>query len=159
MTLKEMIYALRGVESDSKYHPERDQFNHTMQVTFLSVGRLPEVEFGQGHFLVKAAALHDVGKKAAIARNGTTHGHESDSVELIHGQVEEEVEWLIKNHIRIMLLDEMRKGKREALMNHPLFPVLKILRECDTGGRKPGFLVTAFHYGIFNDILKSVGIE
>lgn len=157
-SLRHMIYDLQGVETDSPHHPERDQFSHTVQVTLCAVGKLPLLSPFHGRILLKAAILHDVGKATTIRERGNMHGHEKHSADMVRDQVEPEVVWLIENHIRIIHMDEMRKSKQEALTTHPLFPILKLLRECDVGGRNANFHITLAVEKLFDGILKSVEI-
>lgn len=157
-TLRDKVFALREVETPSVHHPESNQFSHTVQVVRQATAKLHEVPVGHRKDFLTAAVLHDVGKVVAVARNGTTHGHEADSVDMIQPFVNEDVLWLVKNHLRIMHLDVMRKGKREALTTHPLFPVLRVLRECDLAGRKAEFELTQEVLDDFLCVLTEVGL-
>lgn len=167
-TLRQHIFALGAVETPSVHHPESNQLNHTQQVVLAAVGRLGDIpNHLHGEFLL-AALTHDIGKAVAIQRNGTTHGHEADSIALLRVAFENEpkyatffdcgaVLFLVEQHLRIMHLDQMRPAKREALRNHPLFPVLTVLRECDLAGRKP-ISISPLMTSVFHGVVNSLGI-
>lgn len=167
-TLRQHIYALRAIETPSVHHPESNQLTHTIQVTLAALGRLGDIPGHLHRDFLLAALTHDIGKAVAVQRNGTTHGHEADSVALLEQAFAastylrmafdaETVFFLVKQHIRIMHLNDMRPAKREALQNHPLFPVLTILRECDLAGRKPIGISLTMQY-IFEAVLGTLGI-
>lgn len=167
-TLRQHIFALRAIETPSVHHPESNQLNHTIQVTLAAVGRLGDIPGHLHREFLLAAVTHDIGKAVAVERNGTTHGHEADSVALLERAFEsnsflrmafhsETVLFLVKQHLRVMHLDEMRPTKREALRGYPLFPVLTVLRECDLAGRK-AITITPVMQFVFENVLSFIGI-
>ncbi len=140
--IRALIEPLRSVEAPSVHHPESNVLNHTCQVVLEAGRRCQDVVEPMAGRLILAAALHDVGKPVSIARDGTTHGHEGDSVKLIEPLFgpEHDVVWLVKNHLRIMNVDQMRESKRKALTEDSRFDTLRVLRECDVAGRKAEFI-------------------
>lgn len=156
MSLWPLILALRGVEDRPDWHPERDQFNHTVQVT-LNARRESD-----DRRLWAAAALHDVGKAIVIPARGNGHGHERTSAELIAGLVDDEIVWLVENHLRVaaFLDGEMRqRSKVRELAAHALFGLLCHLRRCDVAGRRPGYVLTATRRAQFIETCRAAGIE
>lgn len=110
-------------------HPEINVFNHSLQVFYLLSKRTIDID------LMIAGLFHDIGKNISII------DHDKIGYELLRDFYPEKVVWLIKNHIRIIYYENgnMRNKKRNELERHPYFGLLKILRECDSEGRKPDF--------------------
>lgn len=161
ITLRERIDALRGVIMENAHHPERDQFNHTVQVT------LAAAKETEDPVLLASAALHDIGKAVEF------HGHEGIGAKLIRAEGDkvhpttalsvhglEDVAWLVENHLRIsyFLKGEMRPGKAKTLVNHPLFTKLAWLRRFDVSGRDGTFKLTESRLKEFNRVLDKAGV-
>lgn len=155
MTIWPMIMALHGVSEREDFHPERDQLNHTVQVTLLAERESDDVR------LWAAAALHDVGKVETQRERGDSHGHEAVSASMIAPYVHPDVVWLVEQHIRVAayLSGEMRSTKARALAEHPCFPLLIQLRRCDVAGRRPGFALTEARRERFARICTRAGLE
>ncbi|HAX18284.1 MAG TPA: hypothetical protein DCY00_06790 [Actinobacteria bacterium] len=118
-----------NIQDKKDKHPEISVFNHSLQVFYLLSKRTNDID------LMIAGLFHDIGK------NISTIDHDKIGHELLRDFYPEKVAWLIKNHIRIIYYHngEMKKKKRDELESHPYFGLLKILRECDSEGRKPDF--------------------
>jgi hypothetical protein len=123
---------LEGVAQKEEHHPEKDAFQHSLQVLYHAFRESSDIE------VILAAMLHDIGKKE------NTLGHEEIACEWLEGKVSVKTLWLIKNHIRIRWLLDGKMKKRQkvlALVNHPWLPDLILLVRWDTMGRNPNKLV------------------
>jgi len=127
--LKKLVMGLMKVNHESKYHPETNVFNHTIQVVFSALAETDDVD------LITACLLHDVGK------NATIYEHEQVGAKLVEPYVNEKVRWLVENHLRInyYLCGKMRSGKAKMLFSSKWFPDLVRLRRWDVMGRDPDF--------------------
>lgn len=109
------IAALAGVEQPTKWHPEGDAFEHTMQVldAAAALTSREEVRF--------SALVHDVGK-ALTPRNKwpAHHGHESAGVPLVRklcerlklpSQWTQAALFATEQHMKIHILDRMKSSK------------------------------------------------
>ena len=133
------LFHLIGVEQSKKWHSEGDAFIHTMLV--LDEAR----KLTDDPAVLWAALFHDTGKRktAGISESGniTHHGHDKISVEIwdefsSRWEIEnkEKTSFLIKNHMRIALITEMRKSKQDELINSKWFTELFYLLVADTRG-------------------------
>jgi poly(A) polymerase len=127
------VAAMRGVEQSPDYHPEGDVFEHTM--------RLLERLDRPSEALALAALLHDVAKKDCAARDGdriTFYGHTEvgaeRAVEICRRlrrsrAVWEEVEYLVRSHLRHVSAPEMRKATlRRFLSEEHIDNLLELAR-------------------------------
>jgi len=132
------IYQLTQVKENSAYHQEESVFVHTMMV-------LDELK-DESALLKLTALYHDIAKPYCYKSFGSGAGH--DSRELVEERIDiniptklkKQMLFLIENHIKIALLEDMRankvanflenfKGKRELLF------VLLRFKEADDTGR------------------------
>lgn len=121
---------LKYLTDQSKYHPESDVLNHSLQTFTLARKESDSKE------LWLAAAFHDIGKQV------DTLGHDQYSIDILKsfGYYNQQVFWLIENHIRVISwLDRSMKRfkKSQELLHNPWFLNLVHLRRLDTGGRNP----------------------
>lgn len=119
---------LKGVAQKEKYHPEKDAFQHSLQVLHHAFRESNDIE------VILAAMLHDIGKKE------NTLGHDDIACEWLKDKVSIKTLWLIKNHIRVRwLLDGQMKRRQKVLdlINHPWLPDLILLVRWDIMGRNP----------------------
>lgn len=123
----------RGVQQGDEFHPEKDVFEHSLQVFKWAVRESNDVD------LILAGLLHDVGK--AVEKLG----HPEIGVDLLREHVSEKTLWLVKNHLRIwtFLSGEMQGLKKvQELAFHPWLPELVQLARWDKKGRKAGVETT-----------------
>ncbi|MBN1418825.1 MAG: CCA tRNA nucleotidyltransferase [Planctomycetes bacterium] len=127
----------RGVEQPPEFHPEGDVFVHTALV--LDALRDPGIE------LAYAALLHDVGKPATFRRLDRIRFNNHDEVgaamaaEILErlrtsSSVRDHAVWLIRNHMILRNVPEMRPARRRRLMADPRFPDLLELLRADSVG-------------------------
>jgi len=136
------IEALKGVPQPVEYHHEGDVFTHT----YLVLKSLPDKSDLR---LCWAALLHDIGKPPTIIREGDRiifHDHAQKSTEMtkdIFSRLRfsktdtDAVLFLVENHMRVAQLDQMRPGKRLALLTNPQIDDLVALVEADQRGTLP----------------------
>jgi len=139
-----------GIEQNNKYHPEKDVFNHSLQVLRLAFRETIDTD------LILAAMLHDVGK----ADNKL--GHDKIAVEMLEPFLSVKTLWLIENHMRIwyFLLGEMKKlSKVKELGNHPWLPELIFLARWDKKGRKPNVKVKYDRQDITDRLNKCIALR
>jgi putative nucleotidyltransferase with HDIG domain len=114
------VEAMRGVEQSPDFHPEGDVFVHTMLL--LDKLRCPAETLALG------ALLHDVAKPLCQERKEhriTFYGHCEKGAELAVAICQrlkrsratwERVEYLVKNHLRILSAPEMRSATLKRLL-------------------------------------------
>ncbi len=129
------IEALKGINQDERFHPEKDVFVHIM----LAVKNLP---INSSLELVLATLFHDIAKPIVVkaSHDGLIHFYEHE----LYGSVLTEeilyrlkfkvttikkVKWLIENHMRIHHFSEMRKSKKIQLITNEYFnDLIELLR-------------------------------
>lgn len=127
------VKKLQGVEQPPEFHPEGDVWTHTLMM----LDSLPK---DCDLRLAFAVLLHDVGKPDTIMYEERIkfHSHDSVGAELTEGILRrlkrsrefiEEVTMLVKRHMRMMSLKDMRTAKLRRTLRDPLFPLhLKLHR-------------------------------
>ncbi len=140
------IFLLSTVKQNPLYHAEGDVFTHTMMV----LDALPK----DADISLRLAALfHDVGKAKTtkeVRENGkrkiVSYNHEVEGANMIQrilGQqglrfdnlTIKKVEWLVRNHMVMYQLKDMRMAKQMAYATHKWFPELLELDRADDLGR------------------------
>lgn len=125
-----MLENLKGIEAREDYHPEKDTFNHSLQILHHAMHESDDIE------LILAAMMHDVGK--AVSKLG----HEKVASEMLEGLLTEKSIWLIENHMRVWYLIEgkmARLQKIKDLVYNEWFPELVLLARWDKMSRKSNF--------------------
>lgn len=134
------VLALADCEQLGPFHLEGDVLTHTRLV----IQHLPD---DTNEELVWAVILHDVAKpqtRSERERGGETItqfiGHEKIGADLayeITGRLglseaaREKIKWLIKNHMRVFALPQMRELKAKKFVNHEYFPDVLALFKAD----------------------------
>lgn len=128
-----LMLPLSKVKRSKKYHPEGDVLYHSLQVFDLACDELPYDE----EFLL-AALLHDVGKGV------DPYDHVNAGLEALEGVITERTGWLIAHHMEAHAIADQTIGARarRRLAQSESFEELKLLGECDRGGRVPGIRVS-----------------
>jgi poly(A) polymerase len=133
---------MKSVPQPEEYHQEGDVFTHT----YLALKALPD---NSDLRLCWAVLLHDIGKPPTLIKEGGRiifHNHAQKSAEisdeilrrLKFSKVDRgAIVFLVENHMKIAQLDNMRPGKRERLLTHPLIDDLIKLAEADQRGKIP----------------------
>ena len=134
------VYVMKQCCHNPEHHPEGDCFQHSLRT----------LEFVQDEDMLTkiAALLHDVGKPKVMCVGSTAyHGHERAGVypgeaimkRLGRPKVERDaVVFVIKNHMKMHKLHEMKPSKRRALYDSPFFPILLKVTMAD--GSMRGFI-------------------
>lgn len=122
-----------------EHHPEGNCFEHTL----FSLDYVKD----ESMLIKMAVSLHDVGKPLVWVEGSTTyHGHDKEGASLGRDIMErlgrpkveqQAVAFVIKNHMKIHKLDEMKPSKRRALYDSPFFPIL--LKVCMADGSMRGY--------------------
>jgi len=141
----------------NKYHLEWNVWIHTKMCIealnkILNKSPLLDREGTKGWVTLYYALLfHDIAKYDTLTFDKTWeahyYNHERIGSEIFSSKIanrlkftnnqKKEITWLIKNHIKLFLIPEMRKLKSRKLMNHLLFEKLLIIWEADNAGRIP----------------------
>jgi len=125
----------KGCEQPPNYHPEGDVFVHTL-LTVEKLGPHPEFE------LAMAALLHDVGKPEASRRAGPMRFPEHERIgEEMARQIcrrlrlpkaqTDRICWLVKRHMYLRHVREMRDSTLKRLFAEPGFEQLCALYRAD----------------------------
>jgi len=141
---------LKECEQNPQFHPEGDALTHTYKVKdcVLNAALKCELTESEAMHLIVVAMLHDLGKVPTKAWNEkkmqfTYYGHADESVPIaaqfldhlrLEGVSTEDVLWLVANHMKCMDFKNMRKSKRDELLNHRLFPMLMKFHMYDSLG-------------------------
>lgn len=131
--LKEILPEVQkmvGVKQPPQYHSEGDVWKHTL----LAFENLPDNVSVEAAW---ATLLHDIGKpptQQTPEKHGVSRirffGHENVGAEMAKDILKrlkfsrkktEKIVWLIKNHMRLMHIQKMRKAKQRRLLQHPYF--------------------------------------
>ena len=142
--LKKIVYSLKSQQQGKTHHPEGNVLKHTIYVTRRAL-KTGDVD------LALAAIFHDIGKGSTAGvhpktGNITHYGHEKVSSEMVKkyskwieamGGSPEDVHYIVTNHMRMKVFDDMRPAKREKYQSHRLHGKLKhFATKIDKGGRK-----------------------
>ena len=120
-----------------QWHPEGDVLKH-IKIVYTRALTTQDLN------LVISALFHDLGKveKTKPNKNGGwgAHGHEDASARMVERSKDwitsiggdwKQVYEIVKQHMRVKLMKEMRKPKREALEKNPWFDKLIKFTELD----------------------------
>lgn len=138
------VEAMAGVPQPQEFHPEGDVLEHTALTLENLRGAWPLEDPPQDPSweLALGALLHDVGKPPTfcIADRIRFNRHEAVGAEISEGicrrlrtsnAVRERVVWLVKNHMVLKDVKNMRKSTKARLFSHPGFPELLELHRAD----------------------------
>jgi poly(A) polymerase len=131
------VAAMRGVEQSPDYHPEGDVWVHTLLL-------LEQLSPGVAETLALGCLLHDVGKPVTQGRREdgriTFYGHTERGAEMAVAIVQrlrrsriawERVEYLVRNHLRLVQAPEMRLSTLKRLLAEEGFQELLQLARID----------------------------
>lgn len=140
------IDALKGVPQPIDYHQEGDVYDHTLRA-------LASLETYSPSFLIWAVLLHDSGKPTTLSYKQvhgkptiTTNHHAEVSAEIaeqvlrrLHFSASETdtIAWMIRHHMSLKDIEQMRPVRQEAYVLDPRFPWLLELHKADALGAKP----------------------
>jgi poly(A) polymerase len=154
------IFVLSTIPQNPEYHSEGDVFTHTL----LALEHLPK---NASNVLRFALLFHDVGKATTTKeiefqgkRKIVSYGHEvvgANMVPRIFGanglrfdkRSIAKIQWLVRNHMVMYQLPEMRSAKQMAYATHKWFPELLELDRADDLGRiaKRAKLLIPYRHG------------
>jgi poly(A) polymerase len=130
------VEAMRGVAQSPDYHPEGDVFVHTL----LLLDQLPA---GAPETLALGALLHDVGKPVSAGEHGgriTFYGHPTVGARMAVEVCQrlrrsrttwERVEYLVRNHLRLVQAPDMRLATLKKMLREDGFEELLVLARMD----------------------------
>ncbi|MGR3218708.1 MAG: CCA tRNA nucleotidyltransferase [Candidatus Anammoxibacter sp.] len=136
------IPVMKGVEQPENFHPEGDVFVHTL----ITLSKLVKPSWE----LAMATLLHDIAKPVTFARDINSAGelgrikfYQHDNIgAVMAGKIckrlktskfsRERIMWLIKKHLCIKDVQNMRKSTLKKLFANPGFPELMELFRIDT---------------------------
>ena len=130
------VARMRGVEQSPDYHPEGDVFRHTLLA-------IEQLRAGAAETLALGLLLHDVGKPVTAARRNeriTFYGHSAVGADLAVTICQrlrrsrttwERVDYLVRNHLRLVDAPEMRLSTLKRLLRHEGFEELLALARMD----------------------------
>lgn len=129
--IQEYIEKSKGVRQTKKWHPEVNVYTH-IKVVFNRAAKTRDID------LILAALFHDLGKMDVTRfkepETWSSHGHEFVSAKLVEkykdwieslGGDFEKIYWLVKEHMRVKYINDMRQFKQDALRNHSYFSDLE----------------------------------
>ena len=140
--IKTKLYDLKSYKENPLYHPEANCFIHIGTVTERCL-------LTRNVNLICTGILHDICKKDVSRINPKTGfnmspGHEQKAVEFILNNKEVQdwikntmnadldlVIYLVKNHMRIKQMSQMRKAKQDLMKSDPNFKLLQIFNGFD----------------------------
>jgi len=144
--IQEILEKCKTTPQSSKWHPEapHDSIPHNVykhiKIVYNRAMKSQDIN------LIISAMFHDLGKfsvtKPSVKHPGfwSAHGHEYVSAELVekHRQWIEEMgaNWfivyqIVKEHMRIKYLEDMRPSKQNELLKNPLFSKFVIFSDFD----------------------------
>lgn len=140
------LSALKGTPQPVQYHKEGDVWDHTLR----AIGTLPaEVPL----FLVWGVIFHDSGKPKTLQYDTadgsvriSTPDHarvSSEVAEVVLRRLRfpkteiDTISWLIRHHMSLARIEQMRPARREAYVLDPRFPWLLELHKADAAGTVP----------------------
>ena len=130
------VARMRGVEQSPDYHPEGDVFRHTLLA-------IEQLRAGAAETLALGLLFHDVGKPVTAARRNeriTFYGHSAVGADLAVAICQrlrrsrttwERVDYLVRNHLRLVDAPEMRLSTLKRLLRHEGFEELLALARMD----------------------------
>ena len=130
------VARMRGVEQSPDYHPEGDVFRHTLLA-------IEQLRPGAAETLALGLLFHDVGKPVTAARRNeriTFYGHSAVGADLAVAICQrlrrsrttwERVDYLVRNHLRLVDAPEMRLSTLKRLLRHEGFEELLALARMD----------------------------
>ena len=130
------VARMRGVEQSPDYHPEGDVFRHTLLA-------IEQLRAGAAETLALGLLFHDVGKPVTAARRNeriTFYGHSAVGADLAVAVCQrlrrsrttwERVDYLVRNHLRLVDAPEMRLSTLKRLLRHEGFEELLALARMD----------------------------
>jgi len=135
--IQDLFEKAKTVKQSATWHPEGDVYTH-INIVFNRAKKTGDINYMLGAF------FHDLGKV-----NGTTftppdkysaYGHEFSSLRLVEkykdwieslGANYDIVHFIVKYHMKVKLMDEMRPSKREALRREKYFPYVSYFSSFD----------------------------
>jgi poly(A) polymerase len=122
--------AMKGCTQPPQFHPEGDVWTHTMMM----LGSMRERSDDVSAPLALAVLLHDVGKPPtrSVSDRIRFNGHDAQGARMAEqilrrlrcsrGLIRDVVD-LVGQHMRFMVVDQMRPSRRERWLRDPLFPL------------------------------------
>jgi hypothetical protein len=135
--IKDYIDKSASVPQSPKWHPEGNNLVH-MKIVYDRAAATGDIN------MAMAAFFHDLGKVDTTAKNNrgdwSAYGHEEISAKLAvkhHKWIERwgadpvQVYHVVKNHMKVKFMDEMRPSKKEEFKRQPYFAQAKAFSSYD----------------------------
>ena len=123
--IRKLISDCKTTSQSEFWHPEGSVYNHE-RIVYNRASKTRNID------MAMAAFFHDLGKTTTTVKNNkgswSSPGHESHSAHIVskyrfwieeYGADYERVYNIVKHHMRIKLMDEMRPAKRAEFMKNP----------------------------------------
>lgn len=141
-SLRFNIFESRKIMQNPEWHPEGDVYTHSKIVTNRCHKNFRNIN------LILAGVFHDLGKIDVTVFNEekntfSAHGHEELSLMYIEQNIKwikwmggnpKKISYIVKNHMRIKFMDEMKPKKRKNFMKEKWFHLVEKFATCDKGG-------------------------
>jgi hypothetical protein len=140
-SLQKEIDDTKNVLQSVEWHPEGPTFVHIRLVTNRLENCYHDIN------LTLAGLFHDLGKTYVTKPNGrggwSAHGHEDESVKIVEqyqdwitkmGGDVDIVKYVVANHMRYKVIDEMRTQEQIRFMDEEYFPYVQKFATADFGG-------------------------
>ena len=165
------LKALKGVEQDSKWHPEGDAFNHTIQVIENAKIIIEREKLNEesSFVLLLSALCHDFGKaKATKVIDGKiiSHGHEKISAEICENFLNQfslnelskvKIIKLVANHFAPIELYNTEHIRNERLSDKALIRLIERIKPANI--EELVMLSEADYFGKNNGLPSSINSE
>lgn len=140
-SLQDALKRLWKVPQRKDYHPEGNTLKHVITVVKRAI-KTGDID------IVLAALFHDLGKYDTLQfrikdRMPTAYGHEKVSATMVKdnrdyirelGGNPVVVYYLVKQHMRVKLIDKMKQKKADFIRKNPQFDRLNKFKDIDKGG-------------------------
>lgn len=131
--IQNLIISGKTIEERLDYHPEKYVYKHIEKVYNRALSTNDEN-------LICAAFFHDIGKTITYTKNGNSYGHDGISAKILDEVKDLIIEMgcdydcvynIVKEHMRINQLDNMRPAKAKELMDNKYFEYINRFKDMD----------------------------
>ena len=135
--IQDIIEKCKLVPQSVYWHPEGEVYKH-IRIVFDRAVKTGDIN------MIMASFFHDLGKFSTTAKNTrgqwSAHGHEEISARLAakyatwiveKGADSKEVYEIVKGHMKVKLIDEMRPAKQAEMRRNPYFEKINAFSDHD----------------------------
>jgi len=136
LKIQELLEKAKTTQQSKNWHPEGNLYIHEM-IVCNRARRTKNINF------LISGLLHDLGKVEAtkfVNNKWSAHGHEFGSLRLVEkykdwienlGANYDIVHYIVKNHMRVKQIHQMRPSKRETFQKEEYFPLANKFSDFD----------------------------